>query len=133
MIRRHVTVVLALALFACAQRPYSDGDDAQIIQAVLDHPTLAGFFHPEVPGRVPVKLAMPDSRHVPLSKFGQPVAIVPWSEEPHAAVILVEQFTGQDKEAFVRLVYPVEGVVGEFELSLQGKQWVIVKAHVRET
>ena len=58
-----------------------------VLKLIVEHPALAPYLHPEAPGRVPLVV----SDHllepgVTLSRFGQPLRIVPDREvgtEPH--------------------------------------------------
>ena len=105
-----------------------------VVRLVIDHPSLAGYLHPEVAGRVPLII----SDHllavdIKLSKFGQPVRIVHDSEvgsRPHLRFL---SFQVDGRRAKVTIEYKVEGVQSVFILE-QGSNgwWKVVDATATE-
>jgi len=84
---------------------------------IVEHPALAPYLHPELPGRVPLVV----SDHllepgVTPSKFGQPLQIVPDHEvgtRPHLQIVRFE-LNGSHAKAVV--AYTVEGLQAVFDL-----------------
>ena len=111
----------------------ADGSDVDaVLQAVLTHDAFAPYLHPEVRGRVPVRVsgkALPNEP-LSLSLHGKPVERV---EAPAAGpVVEIQQWSVSEGTARVALRYDVEGVRGAFELGKDGGHWRVVQAQVVE-
>ena len=115
-----------------AGQPAAD-DLGPLLQTVLDMPELVGFWHPDQPGRKPLRVAItePVKSRPPLRMFGVPVEYVePSAGGPHVVFGHVDR-NGND--AHVGLSYPAEGVVARVELRRHDDaKWSVVKKSVSE-
>lgn len=110
---------------------------SSVIAAVLDSRPMTMYLHPEVEGRVPVKVAGPALAGVTVDAIaqGQPVKMLTVSEattDPEAACVIFERIEIGEATAEVELRYPIEGVIGRFLLEREGAGWRIVKAELAE-
>lgn len=101
-------------------------------QLILDDSRFEGFLHPEVDGRVPVRVycakECPDLTDV--AKFGAPVERV--DEAGEAPVIEIEVWEQSDSKVEARLSYAIEGVVAQFALERGTDGWGVADAKVAE-
>jgi hypothetical protein len=131
---RHVALALALsAAPASAQQAVGLLDQAdlnQIISAVLTHKVVSMYLHPEVPGRLPVKVAIaaPYSEiPVGLVLYGKPVKVVsPAADAVNLAI------SPSAEGAVVRVSYRQEGIVGTVTLKRGQAQWTAIGANIYE-
>jgi hypothetical protein len=105
------------------------------VEVILNHPSLKKYYHPEVPGRIPLLVSehlLEDS--VTFEIFGMPVRVAPDSaleSRPHVKFI---QYDLHGHRASVTIEYRVEGVRGVFYLKKKENElWKIVKAKVTES
>src|SRR5262245_35169263 len=95
-----------------------------VLKLVIDHPILAKYLHPEVPGRVP--LVVSDHLLAPgvtPGKFGQPVQVVPDREvgtRPHLRFL---SFEVKGSAAKLKVKYEVESVEATFRLESNTMGW----------
>ena len=103
-----------------------------VLKLIVEHPALAPYIHPEIPGRVPLVV----SDHllepgVTPTRFGQPLRIVPEREvgtKPHLRILSFD-LEGSGAKAVVE--YRVEGVRAAFDLKRDAKGWwTVVHASV---
>ena len=106
----------------------------EIVQKVIDYPALQQYFHPELPGRVPLFLAGDLlARNLDLLKFGEPVGVY---TTPKTGTDPVLEFTGYQYdagEATVKFTYSIEGIAGRFTFT-QGAdgKWTLIDAKITE-
>ena len=133
---RYLVLALALAIapFSVnAQRsvgPLSQPEINQIVGAVLARKEVAMFLHPEVPERLPVKVAIaPPYSGIPvdLVLYGKPVRIVSDSAD---AVSL--QILSSGDSATVNVSYRREGMAGTVKLERTQARWKAVEARIYE-
>jgi len=98
-----------------------------VVEVIINNSRLAKFFHPEVSDRVPLVLS--DNllaTGLILTKFGQPVQIIPDREigaRPHLRFVRYEL---KGSEANVEIEYEVEGVHATFTLvKMSGSSWKV--------
>jgi len=124
--------VWARAALEGARMANANMDVAKIAQLVLDLNTLQKYYHPELPGRKPLRMLKsgPMQNEPRLVMFGQPVEYVPvGSPTPHFEFTRID-VTGDG--AVVEFSYPVEGLRGTANLRKAGGSWQIEKSSVRE-
>ncbi len=110
-----------------AEQMKTQNDLSAILQQVIDAKQLSGYFHADVlPERVPLRLLRNDWIHedLKLSKFGEPVEIIPNSETHQAYMIITDLVRGEDS-ATLAFEYPPEGLTGTAKLSRQNDAWVL--------
>lgn len=110
---------------------------SSVIAAVLDSRPMAMYLHPEVEGRVPVRIAGPALAGVTVDAVaqGQPVkllTVVEATVDPEGPCVIFERIDIGEATAEVELRYPIEGVIGRFVLEREGAGWRIVKAELAE-
>lgn len=110
---------------------------SSVIAAVLDSRPMTMYLHPEVEGRVPVRVAGPALAGLTVDAIaqGQPVKLLTVDEattDPEAACVIFERIDVGEATAEVELRYPIEGVLGRFLLEREGAGWRIVKAELAE-
>jgi hypothetical protein len=94
---------------------------AEVVRLAIDHPKLAVFLHPEVPG-------------IRLRKFSKPVLIVSDSIANTRPSIRFLSFEKKKNEYLVILEYNVQGVTAAFFLTRGvNNVWKLTKAQVVET
>lgn len=127
---RILIVACLLPVAAGAQSRLTTEDYSQLLQAVLDHGSLAPFLHPEVPGRLPVKVTGVLMKGATVQKFGKPVEFLEQADSE--AVLIIRELLVEGPKARVVLVYPIEGVSGRFVLSRGKGGWKVDSANVLE-
>jgi hypothetical protein len=110
---------------------------SSVIAAVLDSRPMTMYLHPEVEGRVPVRVAGPALAGVTVDAVaqGQPVkllTVVEATTDPEGPCVIFERIDIGEATAEVELRYPIEGVLGHFVLEREGAGWRIVKAELAE-
>lgn len=107
-----------------------------ICQMTLDLPELQKYYHPEAPGRTPVKVIKNSflKDKISLSKFEKPVEFIE-KEEADKKNIPAFEFTSiniTDKTATVEFRYAVEGIKGNAEFKFDEK-WEVVSKNLVES
>jgi len=141
---RHVTQIglvgVLLAALASDRTLGASGQQSQqlipraVLKLIIDHPALAGYFHPEVAGRVPLVI----SDHLLASgvtptKFGQPVRILSDREVGSQPHLRFQRFEIEGSRAKTMVEYKVEGVEAVFTLeSSSAGWWKVLDAKVAE-
>jgi len=124
--------ILTLAIAALPQSP--PRVPRPVLKLIVEHPALAPYLHPEVPGRVPLVV----SDHllepgVTPSRFGQPLRIVQDRDvgtQPH---LRISSFEVDRSRAKAVVEYRVEGVRAVFDLRRNSNGWwTVVDAKVTE-
>lgn len=98
-----------------------------IISMILNHPDLQSYLHPEVAGRLPVKVITTKEMGVDYSveKYGMPVSFYrDKPEEINNAFVQFRSFVVLNDECVFELVYPVEGVVANGKLKKINNDWI---------
>lgn len=124
-------IVIAEEPPAASPTILASADLDQIVSAVLAHPEVSKYLHPEVPGRVPVvvRLAAPyESEALRVEAFGQAVRAAK-SEQP-GAVSLKVAATGAACRVDVK--YRPEGIFGHVDLALVDGAWKVTDATIYE-
>jgi hypothetical protein len=104
----------------------SSADNAAVLKMILDHPDLQQYLHPEVEGRVPVRIKSNDAlgTDVSVEKFGKPVAFVTTAAATEDAPVLdVKAFDVAGDTVTFRIDYAAEGMTAKGELEKTGGQW----------
>jgi hypothetical protein len=111
----------------------SDADLNAIVAATLTHKDVAMYLHPEVKGRVPVRVAFSpphDGRKVNINLYDKPVETVTDASKRASAVNL--SLECQEAACKVSVSYRPEGIHGYVKLkSLDGK-WEVEEASILE-
>lgn len=100
----------------------SNNSVAIVIQSILDHKDLQVYLHPEVAGRVPLKVRTGGyfDEDIEIQKFGRRVVVTNSPiEGPH---IEFKDFTQENKEVHFSFVYEEEGLLVEGDLTLNGEE-----------
>lgn len=135
-ISRYVGIVLASAILSVAASAQptvgllSGTEINQIVGAVLARKEVAMYLHPEVPGRLPVKVAV-DSPYsdtpLDLVLYGKPVKVVSNSTDA------VEMAIASSAEGVtVKVSYRPEGMAGTIKLKRRQAQWSVIRASIYE-
>ena len=109
----------------------------QILQLLLNLPALQGFYHPELPERLPLKLqtnafVTPGLR---LRKFSQPVQLLTARQLQRRGIrdyVQLGLLRQRGDTLDFRLYYRIEGVVAEGQLVRQPSGWRVVRGYVAE-
>ncbi len=115
-----------------SEQVLANTDFDQIIAATLKHPSVAMYLHPEVDGRVPVRVAMGapfDGRAIRLNLYGQPVVTVRNSDSNSALNMSLQC---RATHCNVQLSYPPEGIHGVVQLIQEQGQWRVETADIME-
>ena len=135
-ISSYVGIALALAISpfaASAQRTgglLSGTDINQIVDAVLARKEVAMYLHPEVPGRLPVKVAVASPYSdvsVDLVFYGKPVKILSYSADAVNMAI-----SSSAEGVIVRVSYRPEGMAGTVKLKRRQAHWAVIDASIYE-
>src|SRR5688500_18429277 len=115
-------LAFVVLLTACSATEHPKSDTAQIVEAVLSHPKVANYLHPELSGRVPVTIALqPANPMLGARAFGKPVRLV---TDPLDERTVVLRISIRGNMASVALQYKLEGLVGDIELQQRKGSWV---------
>ncbi len=131
------------ALTACAAGGGRDkkgaaleGDGKEIVfKLIIDHPDLQQYFHPELTGRIPLKVKSADlaAAGPKIEKFGKPVEFfsssAPLADAPYLEVISLHMESGR---AVFELFYAEEGVSIKGVMLKQDGQWAFEDYEVYE-
>jgi hypothetical protein len=86
-----------------------------IVGQIIDHNDLQLFLHPEIEGRVPLIISEHLlQRNLSLSKFGEPVKILPESKLSDSAFLRFTHFKVKKDTAAIELEYKIEGVAAKY-------------------
>lgn len=132
MVRKEV-IMDANLLFADNKSDLSDADFSQLVFTLLTHKQIAMYLHPEVPGRVPVKVHFTGAykdRPVKIALYNKPVQVVSKSKDVQEAVQLT--FKCANKNCDVSIEYKREGIWGSAKLSMQGGKWKVNDIQILE-
>ena len=111
----------------------SDSELSGIVSAVLNHPDVSIYLHPEVPGRVPLVVAIgkPYSyRNIDVSMFGEEIVVTTDPADLKKAVKL--RISCDTGKCLVKIGYDPEGIFGEIELTPTDDEWSVTKAVIYE-
>jgi hypothetical protein len=111
-------VLMAVVGVGCQTKAPSQAEMSEIVQAVLDHPALQPYFHPEKKGRVPVVVSdLMIGTQVQATKFGKPIRL---ENDPslgsHRPFWRFTSVKVRDDQAEVSFEYPVEDLSGTINL-----------------
>ncbi len=110
---------------------------AIIVQKILDVPQIQWMYHPEIEGRIPVKVLETKQikKGLHLTKFGKKVQILSASDLKNKkgkdCVFITYQQTTKDTLSF-KLSYPLEGVAAHGKLIRKGNKWKVLNTAVSE-
>lgn len=112
-------------------------DKETVLKMILSHPDLQMFLHPEVAGRIPVKV-MGDSQFnndLQIVMFGEQVQFVaPGVDTEAVPVWEIVDFTRSGNGVFrFMLRYAIEGVRVEGAIKRSGSSWQFTEFRVSET
>jgi hypothetical protein len=114
-------------------RVISDADLTQVLERVLTHKTIAVYLHPEVPGRLPVMIAIgkPYSyQPIQFNLYDQPVVI---TTEPKNLKIAVKlKPVCSLTLCKVEVDYKPEGIFGQVELKKDSTGWKVTDSKLYE-
>lgn len=102
-----------------------------IVRQVLEHKDVAMYLHPELPERVPVRVALNEAyaaSKLELALYGEPVRLAHASDR--AAVQLTVRAT--DQTAKVTVAYAPEGIHGTIRFAREGTAWRVTEATIYE-
>ena len=103
----------------------------EAVRLVLQHPDVAMYLHPEVPERVPVRVALAApyaSARLGVALYGKPVRVT--SASDRSAVLLTVRAT--EKTVKVTVAYAPEGIHGTVRLSRDGAKLQVTEARIFE-
>jgi len=108
---------------------------ARVIERAVDVRAMAKYWHPDTPGRDPLRIVR--SPHFPESPafrmFGSAVVWIDPSEASRGTAYLqITSFEATATRMHVAYEYPVEGVSTRVELRPSGDEWIVHHADVRE-
>jgi hypothetical protein len=127
-----VLVLLAIPVGAGAS-PIASGSAGVLLQALIDLPGLQPYWHPEVPGRIPlILLEGRFGRGHQLVKFGQPVRILPRSEVKDRPFLEITTFLVTEDGVRIGFRYRVEGVVGSVFFVRKDRTWAAKETRIAE-
>jgi hypothetical protein len=109
----------------------ASADVGAIVAIVLQHPEVAMYLHPDVPGRVPVRVAVAapyDSAPVALSLYGAPVQV---SDDRDVAAVQLKLKPHGDTVQ-VELKYDPEGIFGVVDIAREDGTWQATGARILE-
>lgn len=107
----------------------------QVLQRTLELDALVPYWHRELPGRVPLRVARTDANRAVtrLTMFGSPVI---WLEAEHIkAGRPIFEFTAIEAtvaKVTVQFRFAAEGVVGKAVFEKRGREWLVVEKSVAE-
>lgn len=107
---------------------------ACIVKQIIDHNNLLQFLHPEIDERVPLIISdhLVDQK-MTLSKFGEPVKILPESEIKTRPYLRFTGYTVNGGTAKVKVEYKIEGIVGSFIFTQDSENnWAMKDAQIWE-
>jgi len=134
MIRKEIILdANALKMVGETNRQLNDTDFSQLVLAILTHKYIAMYLHPELAGRLPVKLYFSGEnkgRPLAISLYNMPVKVVTDPKEISVALQLkINCFTS---ECEVKVDYKPEGIWGSLKLSKQSGNWLVVESSILE-
>lgn len=116
--------------------PLSTEAKAKMFQKLLDLDLLAPFWHPEQPGRDPLKLVENQvvAGQPELTIFGSKVVYVDKAEAQRQKLPFFEitRLTSSATKARIEFQFPVEGVVGHVEFEKRFDDWQLTGKEVAE-
>jgi hypothetical protein len=129
-----ITLALVISPFA-ASAPRTVGllsgtDINQIVGAVLARKEVAMYLHPDVPGRLPVKVAVASPYSdvsVDLVFYGKPVKILSYSADAVNMAI-----SSSAEGVTVTVSYRPEGMAGTVKLKRRQAHWTVIDADIYE-
>jgi hypothetical protein len=109
----------------------------ELIQKILDLPKWQWVYHPEVEGRLPVKMLKNDlvSDTLKLTKFNQRVQILPMEElvaQKTKAYIEIKVLKLRLDTVDFYIEFPTEGAFANGQFLTKNKEWVIGEYTVGE-
>ena len=134
-----ISTVLALIFFSVSHASHTDETEistkelTKIISSTLNHKDVSMFLHPDVPGRVPVVIALgkPYSyRPVELEMYGEPVIVSTNTRDLKKAVKL--RIKCSYDACKIKIDYDPEGMFGEINFTYKQNEWVIQKISLYE-
>jgi len=113
--------------------PSTRADLTAVIQAVLDLPALAPYWHAELADRHPLLLAESGTtRGLSLQMFGEPVQLVALDQVGARAYFQVKDVNLLAGEARVSFEYPAEGLAGTASFVRRPAGWRLVAQDIAE-
>ncbi len=106
-------------------------DVAPVVAAVLQHKRVAMYLHPEVPGRVPVRVAVAapyDRAALDVQLYGAPVKRMGTGDRDAVQLTLQPH----DASVKVKVEYRPEGIFGTVELEKRDGVWHVTDAKIFE-
>jgi hypothetical protein len=125
----------AIGVLAMTSSSHAQGtsEGRQIVQALLDAPQLAQYYHFDVrPDRVPLKIVNRTETALDatgLTAAGKPTAL---SGEDDARALVITAFTIAGDVADLAFRFAVEGVAGKAAFKKSGGRWTIEALSVAE-
>ncbi len=103
---------------------------SEVVAQMLQHPRFSVFIHPETEGRLPIVVQSDFvDPNLELILYGQPVDVVKDTKHQLVTNIFISHF--QDGQ--VSLTYPIEGVKGIFDFTLEPDgTWLLKAINIRE-
>lgn len=111
--------------------PLASEDVSPVVAAVLQHRDVAMYLHPDVPGRVPVRVALAapyDRTEIDITLYGAPVRRVGQDDAAAVALTLKSHADG----VRVELAYRPEGITGHLDVQKRDGAWQVVDARILE-
>ncbi|MGI0116611.1 hypothetical protein [Zooshikella sp. RANM57] len=120
-------------VFASEKSLLDDSELNQIVSLVLNHQRILAYLHPEVPGRVPVVIALTNPysfRPIKLKMFGKPIIMATNRSQLGTAVKLKIECSVQICNVGIR--YDPEGMFGNLSLSKRDNNWSVKNVEIFE-
>ncbi len=114
----------------------SINDKEAIFTMILAHPDLQQYLHPEVKGRIPLKVKSNEILGVNISvtKFDKPVEFHASSNAAEDAALLeVVAFDVNADKAVFEILYAIEGITIKGALEKHNDQWSFVEFEITES
>lgn len=110
-------------------------DKEEVLRLILDHPDLQQYFHPEVKGRVPVRIKTTEElgNNLSIEKFGKSVEISPSFDSGNdTPLVEIVEFQKSNDQVSFEIAYDIEGIVVKGNLEKGGGKWSVKEFLVSE-
>ncbi len=135
-------ILIVFLMFGCAVSGNELRGDSKmkkdseiVLKKIFSHAEVQKFIHPEVAGRIPIKVIVTDDMSLDYSikQFGENIIFI----RKHDGVeddplFVIHTFAISDENAYLIIKYPIEGLVIESSLKKHDKEWSVEKISIIE-